>query len=95
LSPPLITAAEAVGHIVSQIVGGVAGALLLRIVLGGVATGLGTPELAHGLVLGGATVSITPAIGFVVEAVLGFWSRSCSAPRSPAAPLTLRQSRSA
>ena len=68
-----ITAAEAVGYIVSQIVGGVAGAMLLRIVLGGVATGLGTPELAHGLVLGDATVSITPAIGFVVEAVLGFF----------------------
>ena len=68
-----ITAAEAVGYIVSQIVGGVAGAMLLRIVLGGVATGLGTPELAHGLVLGGATVSITPAIGFVVEAVLAFF----------------------
>ena len=48
-----ITAADAVGYILSQIVGGVAAALLLRIVLGGVATGLGTPELAHGLVLGG------------------------------------------
>ena len=68
-----ITAAEAAGYIVSQIVGGVAGAMLLRIVLGGVATGLGTPELAQGLVLGGATVSITPAIGFVVEAVLAFF----------------------
>jgi aquaporin Z len=68
-----ITAAEAAGYIVSQIVGGVAGAMLLRIVLGGVATGLGTPELAHGLVLGGATITITPAIGFVVEAVLAFF----------------------
>jgi aquaporin Z len=68
-----ITAAEAAGYIVSQIVGGIAGAMLLRIVLGGVATGLGTPELAHGLVLGGATVSITPAIGFIVEAVLAFF----------------------
>jgi aquaporin Z len=68
-----ITAAEAAGYIVSQIVGGVAGAMLLRIVLGGVATGLGTPELAHGLVLGGATITITPAIAFVVEAVLAFF----------------------
>ena len=68
-----ITAAEAVGYILSQIVGGVAAALLLRIVLGGVATGLGTPELAHGLVLGGAPVTITPAIGFMVEAVLAFF----------------------
>jgi aquaporin Z len=68
-----ITAAEALGYIVSQIVGGVAGAMLLRTVLGGVATGLGTPELAHGLVLGDATITITPAIGFVVEAVLAFF----------------------
>jgi aquaporin Z len=68
-----ITAAEAVGYIVSQIVGGVAGAMLLRIVLGGVATGLGTPELAHGLVLGGTSVTIMPAIGFVVEAALAFF----------------------
>jgi MIP family channel proteins len=68
-----ITAAEAIGYIVSQIAGGVAGALLLRIVLGGVATGLGTPELAHGLVLGSTTVTITPEIGFTVEAVLAFF----------------------
>ena len=41
--------------------------------LGGVATGLGTPELAHGLVIGGTTVTITPASGFIVEAVLAFF----------------------
>jgi aquaporin Z len=73
LAAGAITAAEAVSYIVSQIAGGVAAALLLRIVLGGVATGLGTPELAHGLVLGGAPVTITPAIGFMVEAVLAFF----------------------
>ena len=73
LAAGAITAAEAVGYIVSQIAGGVAAALLLRIVLGGVATGLGTPELAHGLVIGGTTVTITPAIGFMVEAVLAFF----------------------
>jgi glycerol uptake facilitator-like aquaporin len=96
LAAGAITAAEAVGYIVSQIAGGGAAALLLRIVLGGVATGLGTPELAHGLVLGGTPVTITPAIGFMVEAVLASsWSRSCSAPRSPAAPPTSRRSRSA
>src|SRR5205807_8625587 len=70
LAAGAITAGEAAGYIVSQIVGGVVAALLLRIVLGGVATGLGTPELAHGLVLAGAPVTITPAIGFAVEAVL-------------------------
>ena len=68
-----ITAAEAASYIVSQIVGGIAGAMVLRIVLGGVATGLGTPELAHGLVLAGTPVTITPEIGFIVEAVLAFF----------------------
>src|SRR6202035_6053814 len=33
----------------------------------------GTPELAHGLVLGGAPVTITPAGGFMVGAVLAFF----------------------
>jgi glycerol uptake facilitator-like aquaporin len=73
LAAGAITAAEAIGYIVSQIAGGVAAALLLRIVLGGVATGLGTPELAHGLVIGGTTVTITPASGFTIEAVLAFF----------------------
>jgi aquaporin Z len=73
LAAGAITAVEAVGYIVSQVAGGVAAALLLRIVLGGVATGLGTPELAHGLVLAGTPVTITPAIGFMVEAVLAFF----------------------
>jgi aquaporin Z len=64
---------EAIGYIVSQLVGGVAGALLLRIVLGGAATGLGTPALAHNLVLGATSLTVTPAAGFVIEAVLGFF----------------------
>jgi MIP family channel proteins len=64
---------EAVGYVVSQIVGGVLGALLLRAVLGGTATGLGTPALAHDLVLGATTLTITPSAGFVIEAVLGFF----------------------
>jgi hypothetical protein len=45
----------------------------LRAVLGGVDTGLGAPSLAHNLALGGTTVTITPAAGFVIEAVLGFF----------------------
>jgi MIP family channel proteins len=64
---------EAVGYIVSQLAGGIAGALLLRAVLGGAATGLGTPHLAHGLVLGAASLSITPLAGFVIEATLAFF----------------------
>ena len=64
---------EAVGYIVSQLVGGIIGALLLRAVLGGASTGLGTPALAHDLVLGATTLTITPSAGFVIEAVLAFF----------------------
>lgn len=64
---------EAVGYIVSQLLGGVVGALLLRIVLGGAATGLGTPALAHNLTLGVTSLTMTPAAGFMVEGVLGFF----------------------
>jgi MIP family channel proteins len=73
LSAGAISVGEAVGYIVSQLAGGVAGALLLLEVLGGTATGLGTPALAHGLALGTTTtLTITPAAGFAIEAVLGF-----------------------
>ena len=64
---------EAVGYIVSQLIGGIAGALLLRAVLGGAATGLGAPHLAHGLVLGATSLTITPAAGFLIEATLAFF----------------------
>src|SRR6266702_3341299 len=64
---------EAAGYIVSQLIGGIVGALLLRAVLGGAATGLGTPALAHDLALGATTVAVSPAAGFVIEAVLAFF----------------------
>jgi MIP family channel proteins len=65
---------DAVGYIVVQIVGAVAAALALAAVLGGVATGLGTPALAHDLALGTiTTVTITPAAGFAIEALLTFF----------------------
>jgi aquaporin Z len=64
---------EAIGYIVSQLIGGVAGALLLRNVLGGTATGLGMPALAHNLALGATSLTITPAAGFMIEAVLAFF----------------------
>src|SRR6266403_2625280 len=64
---------EAIGYIVSQLIGGVAGAPLLRTVLGGAATGLGMPALAHNLVLGATSLTITPEAGFVIEAVLAFF----------------------
>ena len=64
---------EAIGYVISQLIGGVAGALLLKSVLGGAATGLGMPALAHGLVLGATTVTVTPEAGYMIEAVLGFF----------------------
>ena len=64
---------EAAGYIVSQLIGGVAGALLLRTVLGGAATGLGMPALAHGLAVGSTTVTVTPEAGYLIEAALGFF----------------------
>jgi MIP family channel proteins len=73
LAAGAISAGEAIGYIVSQLIGGVAGALLLRIVLGGAATGLGMPALAQNLALGVTTLTVTPWAGFVVEAVLGFF----------------------
>lgn len=62
----------AIGYVVSQVLGGAAGAMLLRVVLSGAATGLGRPELAHGLALGATTLTILPSDGFVIEAVLAF-----------------------
>jgi MIP family channel proteins len=64
---------DAIGYVASQFVGGIAGALLLRTLLGGVATGLGTPTLAHDLALGGVSLTITPVAGFIIEAVLAFF----------------------
>jgi len=63
---------EAIAYIISQLLGGVIGALLLRTVLGGAETGLGAPTLAHNLALGTTSLTMTPAAGFTVEAVLAF-----------------------
>ncbi|QQO16807.1 aquaporin [Bradyrhizobium diazoefficiens] len=73
LAAGAMRAGEAAGYIVSQLIGGIAGALLLRTVLGGSATGLGMPTLAHNLALGATTLTITPTIGFLIEAVLAFF----------------------
>jgi MIP family channel proteins len=63
----------AIGYVVSQVIGGIGGALLLRVVLGGAATGLGTPSLAHNLAVGGTSLSVAPAAGFTIEAMLAFF----------------------
>jgi MIP family channel proteins len=73
LAAGAMRAGEATGYIVSQLIGGIAGALLLRVVLGGAATGLGMPQLAHGLMLGATSLTITPAAGFAIEATLAFF----------------------
>jgi MIP family channel proteins len=73
LAAGAMSAGEAAGYIVSQLIGGVVGALFLSAVLGGAETGLGTPALAHNLGLGATTLTITPAAGFVIEAVLAFF----------------------
>ena len=59
-----IKAAEAVGYIVVQVLGGIVGAMMLRFVLGGTSSGLGATVLAGG---------ISPTQGLVVEAVLTFF----------------------
>ncbi|WP_024513047.1 aquaporin [Bradyrhizobium sp. ARR65] len=64
---------EGIAYIISQLIGGVMGALLLRTVLGGAATGLGTPALAQNLILGATSITITPAAGFMIEALLAFF----------------------
>jgi aquaporin Z len=66
-------AKRALSYMVFQILGGAAGAFALRAVLGGVVGGLGATTLARGLAAGGTTVTVTPAAGFAIEAVLTFF----------------------
>lgn len=73
LAAGAMSVGEAAGYVVSQLIGGIVGALLLRAVLGGTTTGLGTPALAHDLALGATTLTVTPWAGFVIEAVLAFF----------------------
>jgi MIP family channel proteins len=73
LAAGAMRAGDAAGYIVSQLIGGLLGALLLRAVLGGAETGLGTPMLAHNLALGATTLTVTPWAGYVIEALLGFF----------------------
>src|SRR3981189_2092028 len=73
LAAGAMSAGGGVGSIRSQLLGGVAGALLLRTVLGGDATGLGMPALAHNLAVGATSLTITPEAGFMIEALLAFF----------------------
>ncbi len=68
-----IEAGKAAAYIVVQILGGLVAAFTLRWVLGGVVGGLGATTLAQNLQVGGSTVSITPLVGLVLEAILTFF----------------------
>jgi MIP family channel proteins len=68
-----IDAVRAVAYMVVQLLGGIAGALTLCWILGGPDTGLGATTLARGLAVGGTTVTITPAVGVLLEAILTFF----------------------
>jgi MIP family channel proteins len=73
LAAGAMSVGEAAGYIVSQLIGGILGALLLRTILGGAETGLGTPELARNLALGTTTLTVTSWAGFMIEALLAFF----------------------
>ncbi|HEX9945460.1 MAG TPA: aquaporin [Thermoanaerobaculia bacterium] len=68
-----IDAGRAFSYVVFQILGGIVAAFALRWVLGGTETGLGVTALARDLQAGNATITITPAIGVVLEAILTFF----------------------
>ena len=68
IAPP-----RALAYMAAQLAGGIAGALALCWVLGGNETGLGATRLAQGLVVGTTTVTITPGIGVLLEAILTFF----------------------
>jgi MIP family channel proteins len=68
-----IDAGRAFSYVVFQILGGIVAAFALRWVLGGTETGLGATTLARDFAAGNATITITPVIGLVVEAILTFF----------------------
>jgi aquaporin Z len=56
-----------------QCLGGIAAGYTLLGLLGGPVGNLGTGTLAQGLVVAGASVTVTPAWGFALEAILAFF----------------------
>ncbi|HVR99299.1 MAG TPA: aquaporin [Thermoanaerobaculia bacterium] len=68
-----IDSSRALAYIVVQCLGAVLAAFTLSWILGGTGTGLGRTALAQGLQAGGQTITITPAIGVVLEAILTFF----------------------
>jgi MIP family channel proteins len=68
-----IDAVRAGAYVAVQLAGGILGALALRWVLGGTATGLGVTRLAQNLDLHGTPYTVTPAVGFFVEVLITFF----------------------
>jgi MIP family channel proteins len=68
-----IDAVRAAAYVAVQFAGGILGALTLRWVLGGTASGLGVTRLAQNLDLHGSPYTVTPAVGFCVECLLTFF----------------------
>lgn len=68
-----IDSSRALAYIVVQCLGAVLAAFTLAWILGGTGTGLGRTTLAQGLQAGGQTITITPAVGVVLEAILTFF----------------------
>src|SRR5579862_9304833 len=68
-----IDAVRAGAYVAVQLAGGILGALALRWVLGGTATGLGATRLAQNLDLHGTPYTVTPAVGLFVEALITFF----------------------
>ena len=68
-----IQTARAAAYAVVQLLGGILGAMALRLVLGGDASGLGTTLLARGLSVGESTMDVSPAAGFLLETILTFF----------------------
>jgi MIP family channel proteins len=60
----------AAAYTVTQLIAGVVAAYALSFCLGGTQTGLGATGLAHGLVVGGARIDVTPTMGIAIEAIL-------------------------
>jgi aquaporin Z len=68
----LIDTGRALSYVVFQLAGGVLAAVALRVVLGGPESGLGATLLADSVAVGATTVTITPWIGVLLEAILTF-----------------------
>lgn len=70
-------AGRAFSYVVFQIIGGILGAMALRMVLGGTATGLGQTLPASSLAVGSTTISVSVGMAVVLEAILTFFWVNC------------------